>query len=131
MIFFLSVMAPQNNAHYFVAGCKSSLQLQCDVAGNASKVAILSYTMAGRTEVNMLMSGDNVPMRAESESEQVTSFSRHALSSRNTVLVELRLSLQLCLTERKTGLQQHHDKMCKYGIWKIFSFHTSNLPFHT
>ena len=26
---------------------KSSLRLQCDIAGNASKVAILSYTMAG------------------------------------------------------------------------------------
>jgi len=26
---------------------KSSLRLQCDIAGNANKVAISSYTMAG------------------------------------------------------------------------------------
>jgi len=42
-----------------------------------------------------------------------------------TVLVELRLCLLICSTERKTGLQQHHVKMCKYGIcmeYGIFGF---------
>jgi len=57
---------------------RSSLRLQCNTAGHASEVAISSYTMASdSTEVKMLTSGDNVPMRTESESEQVTFSRRH------------------------------------------------------
>jgi len=41
----------------------------------------------------------------------------------------------VCLTERKTGLQQHDVKICKYGICmeygRFFPFHTSNFPFHS
>jgi len=60
---------------------------------------------------------------------------KNALSPRISVLVKLGLYLQRCLTERKTGLQQRHVKICKYGICmeygRFFPFHTSNLPFHT
>jgi len=94
----------------------------------------------------MQKSGDNVPSPHENRIRIsdllvastllfVTEITKNALSSRITVLVELRLCLQLCLTERKTGLQQHHVKMCKYGICmeygRFLPFHTSNLPFHT
>jgi len=37
--------------------------------------------------------------------------------------------------ERKTGLQQHHVKIRKYGICMVyvrfFPFNTSDFPFHT
>jgi len=46
----------------------------------------------------------------------VTEITKNALSSRITVQVELRLCLLICSTVRKTGLQQHHVKICKYGI---------------
>jgi len=46
MIVSLSVIAPQNNVHNLSQDAKSSLRLQCDIAGNASKVAISSNTMA-------------------------------------------------------------------------------------
>ena len=65
----------------------------------------------------------------------VTEITKNALGLRITVLVELGLCLLICSTERKTGLQQHHVKMCKYGICmeygRFIPFHTSNLPFHT
>jgi len=46
----------------------------------------------------------------------VTEITKRALSLRITDLVELRLCLLICSTERKTGLQQHHVEMYKYGI---------------
>ena len=65
----------------------------------------------------------------------VTEITKNALGLRITVLVELGLCLLICSTERKTGLQQHHVKMCKYGVCmeygRFIPFHTSNLPFHT
>jgi len=65
----------------------------------------------------------------------VTEITKNALSLRITVLVELRLCLLICSIERKNGLQQHHVKMCEYGICmeygRFVPFHTSNLPFHT
>jgi len=47
MIFSFSVIALQNIYIILSQGATSSLRLQCDIAGNASEVAILSYTMAG------------------------------------------------------------------------------------
>jgi len=65
----------------------------------------------------------------------VTEITKTTLRLRITVLVELRLCLLISSTERKTGLQQHHVKMCKYGICmeygRFVPFHTSNLPLHT
>jgi len=113
---------------------KSSLRLQCGIAGNASKVAISSYNtqwQAGSTEETMQKSGDNVPCPHENRIRIsdlfastllfVTEMTKNALSLRTTVLVELRLCLLICSAERKTGVQQHKVKMCKYGIWKICS----------
>jgi len=65
----------------------------------------------------------------------VTEITKNAIRSQITVLVKLRLCLQPCLTERKTGLQQHHVKICKYGIGmehgRFFPFHTCHSMFHT
>jgi len=75
----------------------------------------------------MQKSGDSVPCPHENRIKIsdllfaltllfATKITKNALSLRITVLVEPRLCLLICLTERKTGLQQHHVKMCKYGI---------------
>jgi len=145
MIVSLSVIALQIMYIILSQDAKSSLRLQCDIAGNASEVAILSYTMAGlqhgskhaevwrpcpcphenRIRINDLLSASALLF--------VSEITKNALSLRITVLVELRLCLLICSTERKTGLQQHHVKMCKYGIWMICSipYIKSSIPFHT
>jgi len=82
-------------------------------------------------------------MRAESESEQSTSFSRGSYClwwrlRRTSSVRELLFwsnSDPICNCVRKNGLQQHHVKICKYGICmeygKFFPFHTSNFPFRS
>ena len=84
-------------------------------------------------------------MRAESESEQSTSFSRGSYClwwrlRRTSSVRELLFwsnSDPICNCVRKNGLQQHHVKICKYGIcmemWKIFSipYIKFSIPFHT
>jgi len=108
----------------------------------------------------MQKSGFNVPYRHENRIRIsdllfastllfVTEITKNALSLRITVLVELRLCLLICSTERKTGLQQHHVKIRKYGICMEYRrfvpfhkylshsiFHTDfflpfHIPFHT
>ena len=97
-------------------------------------------------EVNMQKSGDNVPCPHENRIRIsdllfastlmfLTDIAKIVLSLRITVLDELRLCLLICSTEGKTGLQQHHVKICKYGIFmeygRFVPFHTSNLSFHS
>jgi len=71
MIVFLSVIAPQNNVHFLSQDAKPSLRLQCDIAGNASEVAISFYTVAGwqhgSKHAGSLATMSPVPMRIESE----------------------------------------------------------------
>jgi len=121
---------------------KWSLRLKCDIAGNASEVAISSYTMAGlwhgskhaetwqQWPLSPWEQNQNKwPLFASSLLFE-TEITKNALILGITVLVELRLCLLICLTERKTRLQQHHVKMCKYGIWKIL-FHSMHQIFHS
>jgi len=127
---------------------KSSLRLQYNISGNASEVAISSYTMAGWQHRSKhakvwrqcpLFPWEQIQNKWPPFRVDVILFvmeiTKNALSPRITVLVKLGLYLQRCLTERKTGLQQRHVKICKYGICmeygRFFPFHTSNLPFHT
>ena len=146
MIVSLSVIAPQNNVHNLSQDAKSSLRLQCDIAGNASKVAISSNTMAdwqhGSKHVEVWRQWLLSPWEQNRNKRPpfhvdvtVCDGDYEERPLRITVLVELRLCLLICSTERKTGLQQHHVKMCKYGICmeygKFVPFHRSNLPFHT
>ena len=96
----------------------------------------------------MQKSGDNVPCPHKNRIRisdllfvstllLVTETTRSALSLRITVLVELRLCLLICSTERKTGLQQHHVKMCKYGICMEYGrfgsipYIKSFIPYHS
>ena len=169
MILSFSVIAPQNNGHYFATGCqvKSSITMRHCWSVNASEVAILSYTMAGwqhgskHAEVwwqcilSVSCPHENINRRSDllftSALLFVTEITKNAFSLQITVLVKLRLCLLICSTERKTGLQQHHVKMCKCGICVEYGrfgsipyikssipclshsiFHTNFfLPFHT
>jgi len=59
----------------------------------------------------------------------VTEITRSALSLRITVLVELRLCLLICSTERKTPCQNVQVRNL-YGIWKIW-FHSIHQILHS
>jgi len=98
----------------------------------------------------MQKSGDNTPcphdnririsdLRFTSTSLFVTEITKNALSLRITVLVELRLCLLICSTERKTGLSNTTSKCASMEfVWNMEDlfqsihqiFHSILEPFH-
>jgi len=126
----LSVFAPQTKTHCFVTGCQVSW-IKKQRCWQCWRDSYLVLQQVGSKKVNMLTSGHNVPWEQSQNQNKRPPFHVHLnvcdaghceerpqfanyCSSRTQ-------TLQLCLTERKTGLQKHDVKICKYGIWKIFS----------
>jgi len=127
---------------------KSGLRLQCDIAGNASKVTISSYTMPGwqhgskHAEVwrqcplfPWEQNQNKWPPFFASTLLFVTEIRKNALSLRITVLVELRLLFANMFNWKKDRTSatpcQNVQVWNLYGIWKIRSipYIKSSIPY--